>query len=320
MSGSNVINGKAFEYACFSALYDAVSRAGCNVGYTDDDAYNNAKNSYENLITDKTRNQLDLAALTTVKLLIPLEPMLLKKDGMLNMAIANDSIAKGVGGDVRDVIFRREENNWEMGISCKHNHEALKHPRLTKDKDFGKSWVDISCGNEYMEEITPTIDKMADLKKKGVKWESVDNKWEEYYIPILEAHRREINRMCEVYTGVPARLLKYFFGARDFYKVIMNTTDKTTTIEGFNMNGTLNAACDGKKAMTRIPVIKMPSRLKETDRLNETTIELTFDEGWTVSMRLHNKDRKVTPTSLAWDVQLTGLAKGVYQNTHSWYE
>ena len=64
----------------------------------------------------------------------------------------------------------------------------------------------------------------------------------------------------------------------------------------------------------------MPTRLIEATRVSTTTNNLVFDNGWQVSMRLHNKDSVIKPTALAWDVQLIGLPPSVYVNTRSWFE
>ena len=92
------------------------------------------------------------------------------------------------------------------------------------------------------------------------------------------------------------------------------------------MHGTLNQSAGKKKAMTRVPVVKMPTRLIDaafkttSSGPSKTTIILTFDGGWAISMRLHNKDDIAKPTSLAWDVKLEGLPPSTYVNTHSWDE
>ena len=50
----------------------------------------------------------------------------------------------GTKGDVRDIDFEifKDKNHKNLitgiGISCKNNHEAVKHPRITEDPDFAK--------------------------------------------------------------------------------------------------------------------------------------------------------------------------------------
>ena len=90
----------------------------------------------------------------------------------------------------------------------------------------------------------------------------------------------------------------------------------------FNMSDTLSCPVGKIKPVAHMPKIKLPTRLIEGrfKEDNKTTIQLTFDGGWVVDMRLHNKDKAATHTSLAWDVNLAGLPHGVYQSERPWYE
>lgn len=318
---TNAINGKAFEFACLSSLLEYMKSTGKSVSVETGKPYQTAQRAYDSR-DQKMRDNMDESAKTAVKLLLPLEPKLADGKGNLLLQISPDSRAKGVEGDVRDVICIRGDENWTIGISCKHNHEGLRHPRVTEGKDFGKDWMDIPCSKDFMDEITPVTDSLINNDKNGIKWSEIKDKWDSYYIPILSAYKNEIERMCKNDPSVPKKLLSYFFGANDFYKVIMKERARTTTVEGFNMHGTLNSPCGKKKAMTKVPVMKMPTRLLDTafKPRSKTTIIITFDNGWSISMRLHNKDRIAKPTSLAWDINLVGLPPSTYVNTHSWDE
>ncbi len=242
---------------------------------------------------------------------------------MLSLSIAADAVAIGREGDVRDVLFSREnDNNWSIGISCKHNHAALRHPRVTEGKDFGFDWIGIPCSQIFMDEITPITDSLTAYGQSGKQWRSIEGKQDRFYVPILQAYLDEIKRLCDEHPDAAEKLLSYFFGSNDFYKVIMKNSSRTTMIEGFNMHGTLNVPCGRVKAMTKVSILHMPTRLIDAafKADSKTTIILTFDGGWSVSMRLHNKDKIAKPTSLAWDVNLIGLPPSVYVNTHSWDE
>jgi hypothetical protein len=48
-------------------------------------------------------------------------------------------------GDVRDVVIASRKTAWQIGISAKHQHEALKHSRLSPRIDFGQQWFGHSC-------------------------------------------------------------------------------------------------------------------------------------------------------------------------------
>lgn len=321
MPNDNTINGKAFEFACLVAIQEKLLNENKDVDLQNTPAFKTAKTSFETL-DQESQNRYLLAAKTATKLLFPLEPRLLNGKGIITLSVAADAIAQGPDGDVRDVLMIRVTDKWEIGISCKHNHAALKHPRITEEKNFGNDWVGIPNSKIFLDDMTKVIEPLKELQNQNVKWRDVENKQEKYYVPILEAYKNEITRLCNNYENVPEKLLSYFFGSKDFYKVIMKESSKTTTIEGFNMNGTLNQSSGKIKAMTRVAKINMPTRLIEArfKRNSKTTIILTFDYGWSISMRLHNKDTFVKPTSLAWDVTLEGLPPEIYRNTHSWYE
>ena len=64
-----------------------------------------------------------------------------------------------------------------------------------------------------------------------------------FYLRILKAYRNEILRLCEDNAKAAEKLLSYFFGSKDFYKVIMLEKENVVKIEAFNMHSSL-----GKKA------------------------------------------------------------------------
>ena len=318
---SQTINGKAFEYACLNAIRERLREKNKDIKVDANNAYNTAKLFYERM-SEEDKIKLNRAAKTAVTLLLPLEPKIMNGNGILLLGLNNDSAAIGSEGDVRDVLCIRSNDNWEIGLSCKHNHEALKHPRITEDKNFGRDWIGYNCSKEFIDEISIVIDKLIILGKNKKLWNTIDNKQDEYYVPILKAYLSEIERLCITYEDAPKKLLSYFFGSRDFYKVITKENNKTTEIEGFNMNGTLNAAAGKVKPITKIARLKMPTRLLDArfKKNSKTTIILTFDSGWSITMRLHNKDKIAKPTSLAWDVQLEGLPTGTYVSISPWDE
>lgn len=75
---------------------------------------------------------------------------------ILQLEIVSDK--KGQTGDVRDVLAIRSLQKWEIGISAKNNHRAVKHPRLSNDIDFGQKWLGFPCSVEYFKEVKPIFD------------------------------------------------------------------------------------------------------------------------------------------------------------------
>lgn len=328
MLASNTINGKGFEYACLKAFYDELSRNGAKAAIVRSKAMLTAEGMFNKLAPTEQGRYMQ-AATTACRIIFPLEPNLVNGSGPVELSINPDSAATGVDGDVRDVMLIRSNGSlgrWEIGLSCKHNHEALKHPRITADKDFGKSWIGIPCSQKFISEVGKVVDQLVQYGADGLTWAAVaptkDIKKDRYYYPILVAYRDEIAMMCSADPDVPAKLLSYFFGAQDFYKVIMEEGIERTTVEAFNMSGSLGQKAAAAKNTPKVPHIKMPTQLikAEIKPNNKTTLVLVFDGGWTVSMRLHNKDKVAKPTSLAWDVQLIGQPSGMFVNKRYWNE
>lgn len=277
------------------------------------------------------QKRMKKAAEAGMRLILPMEPRLMEGSGTLVFRMPTDARAKGPDGDVRDVILiRNSEDNWEIGLSCKHNHKALRHPRITEGKDFGMDWMGIHCSKEFMDEISPITDRLISNKKNKTVWGNIPGKYDNYYVPILQAYMDEIKRMCGRDPSVPGKLVAYFFGSKDFYKVIMSDREKTTYVTGFNMYGTLNKACGKKKAKWRVHKTEFPTmlnnsyfykaRTKAGARTSKTTIILDFDGGWSLKMRLHNKEKVASPTSLAWDVGLIGKPDSTQTYAGQWEE
>ena len=154
MSSKQTQFGKAFEYACLCAVCNKLKQEKKQIEVLENDAFDTAQNSYEKLSVEE-KNRYDLAAMTAMKIIIPLEPNLLNDNENipLQLSISSDNKAKGKDGDVRDVICIRSSSKWEVGFSCKHNHQALKHPRITEAKDFGKAWLGYPCSKTYIEKM-----------------------------------------------------------------------------------------------------------------------------------------------------------------------
>lgn len=309
------ITGKAFEYACLLAFQTKLNSRNNKVIIEASDQLNTAKNAYCGL--DATvRENYDLAAATAVKLIFPLEPKLENGNDAIMLTLSSD--AKGVDGDVRDLVCIRVSEDWEIGISCKHNHEALKHPRVTQSCDFGTDWVGHKCSDGFLEDMHTILEPLDGSQK----WRDIDNKMDGFYVPILQNYIKEITLLCQEHDDVPKKLLGYFFGTNDFYKVISQEKNRQTKVMGFNMNGTMNKAADKTKPIYSVKKLHMPTRLIEA-RLKDnckTSIILTFDGGWEITMRLHNKDEVAKITSLAWNVDLTGMPPDIYQQQRSWDE
>jgi len=151
-------------------------------------------------------------------------------------------------------------------------------------------------------------------------WSEIADKEESCYAPVLEAFMTELKRLDAAYPGeIPARLIRYLIGTNDFYKVIMNDKRRFTQIESININGTLNQPLGKKKALVDVPVMKLPTKFYEIGFKSgsRNTMVVVCDEGWNVSMRIHNASSKIEP-SLKFDVQLMAMPSSILTQIEPW--
>lgn len=322
-SGIQTTYGKAFEYACAKRLNASLSKYG-DVVVEESPQMTTARELYETL-SRKMQEALDKAANAAIRVIKRLEPQLWYSNGNDPLFLSIQPDSAGMAGDVRDVLCVRKQNGWQIGFSCKHNHRAVKHSRLSDKIDFGKEWLNIPCSNEYFNSVVPLFTKLRvirdESKKNGVPalWEDIENKAEEFYIPILSAFMKELCRIAKEYEGIPETLIRYLIGRNDFYKIITEDKSRTTRVEAINISGSLNCSSGKEKPITKVPPLKMPTQFYHIGFKpnSDNTVEVVCDEGWQLSMRIHNASSKVEP-SLKFDVQLISFPSSVYAQVEPW--
>lgn len=320
-SGKQTETGKAFEYACAYVLFDRYSKI-TEVFLSESPQMITARNAFYMLSREEQRNYL-LGADAAVRIVDRLEPKL--SDVKTKMTIALQTDSAGIVGDVRDVLCLRSDG-WSIGLSCKHNHEAVKHSRLSDLIDFGKEWFGIPCSAEYFQSVRNIFLPLREIRDKSkavgnpATWDIIGNKEDNCYVPVLLAFMNELCRLDRANPGmIPGLLIRYLIGVNDFYKVIMNDKRQYTTIESININGTLNQRYGQKRALVDVPVMKLPTRFYEVGFKPESknTIYVVCDNGWNVSMRIHNASSKIEP-SLKFDVQLMAMPSSILTQIEPW--
>lgn len=315
--------GKAFEYACAFVLFQKYSQY-TTVTLLDSPQMLTAKRAFESLGAKEQKEYL-LGAEAAIRIIDRLEPKLSSSNSPMEVCLQTDSA--GIGGDVRDVLCLRG-TEWEIGLSCKHNHQAVKHSRLSDTIDFGKDWFGKSCSPEYFDavrEVFIPLRKIRDESKaqgNPAKWDILEDKETTCYIPVLKAFMTELQRLDSSYPGeIPGRLIRYLIGINDFYKVVMNDQRRFTMIESVNINGTLNQKDGKKKALVDVPLMKLPTRFYEIGfkEGSKNTIVVVCDQGWNVSMRIHNASSKIEP-SLKFDVQLMAMPSSILTQIEPWID
>ena len=162
MSSKSNDQGRAYEYICLHSLQDAIS-AIRKSQIIDNSSYEAAEHAW-NTLSVAEKALYTLSAKSTIDTIFALEPNIIEvDDDTLNLYIQSDE--HGEEADVRDIIIERKDIIWEIGLSIKHNHMAVKHSRLAKSLDFGKKWYGVSCSEEYWNAVKPTFDFLEASKQ-----------------------------------------------------------------------------------------------------------------------------------------------------------
>ena len=297
---SQVGNGKAFEWAVASSTSN-----GFALPIFENSSSENARNAFNGLSLTK-QNAFNVSAQEAVSHIANLECDNRLIEVAKHVEIASD--ARGHSGDVRDVLIVADEG--ELGFSCKTNHDALKHSRLSSTIDFVKVWgLDPKgCSEEYWHSVRPFFASLKQIQQESNRtalFSNIGDIQSEYYLPILKAFQIELIRVLgsenKNAPAATAAFVKYVIGVFDFYKII-NQKDKTT-IQGFNFNNSLS-----------IGATKLPSHLVAIDSHDGGTNSVTtrFNRGYTFNFRIHSASSRVEP-SFKFDVRAISFESEVYQ-------
>ncbi len=316
MSTNSNDQGRAYEYAWIKNLYVALQKYR-KARIVENSSLEANRRAWD-AMDDDMKNILNVSAESAVETILELEPHMVEDDSEeLLLEFQKDD--KGTKGDVRDIVIKRSNIQWEVGLSIKHNHEAVKHSRLSHKLDFGNEWYEIPCSNEYWKNVTPIFDMLKAKKAKGSKWSDLADKDESVYVPILKAFMDEVQLAYSKDEKVPQKMVEYLIGIEDYYKVVSHDSKRLTMIHSFNMHNTLNKPSELKVSAITVPVVELPTELVTIKfKKNSTnTVEMYLDNGWQLSFRIHNASTKVEP-SLKFDVQFIGMPVSILNIECKW--
>ena len=316
MSNKSNNQGRAYEYIFLNSLFEVISKIR-EVSIEKNSSLMASKQAWETL-SSQDKEIYKKSALTGVSIILDLEPLIIEKSNdILNLKIQSDD--EGKKGDVRDIVIMRGNIDWEIGLSLKHNHFAVKHSRLSKKLDFGEKWYGIPCSEEYWKKVKPIFDFLEEEKEKKTLWKEIVNKNEDVYFPLLEAFKIEILDQNRKNIKLLENMLKYLLGKFDFYKVISIDNKKVTRVQSYNLYGTLNQDGVHEKRKIEIPIIILPTRIVSLDfKPNSlTTLELYLNNGWQFTFRIHNAEKEVKP-SLKFDIQIVGIPTSIISIDSKW--
>ncbi|GAA8533011.1 hypothetical protein HpBT273_06860 [Helicobacter pylori] len=310
MSDKSNHQGRAYEYAWCLALEQKLS-VFKKVIVDKQNGFNACYRAYESLEKSLQERYLE-STKQGVLLLLDCEPLLSEVIGSsqngITLSLQKDKL--GEIGDVRDILIYFDR--FCIGLSIKHNHDALKHSRLSKDLDFGEKWLGVGVSQNYKDTIKPLFERLENAKKEGMLWRDFPNKEQEIYAPLLQAFKKEVLRIDENKKNkVPQKMVEYLLGKYDFYKAILLEREQKTKLEAYHFNNTLNRSVKNKPKRI-IPLSKLPTRMIYFDFKPKSfnTLELVLNEGWSFSLRIHNASSKVEP-SLKFDIKLLSKPESV---------
>ncbi len=309
MSSRSNEHGRAYEYACLMNLESQVSKIRSCVLVRNSCFY--AAQKAWNTLSDADRHIYETSSLAAVFQIFAMEPRITEvSDDSLELLIQPDS--EGKSGDVRDILIVRNSITWEIGLSLKHNHFAVKHSRLSSQLDFGKTWYSIPCSENYWNAVNPVFKYLAKEKASHSRFCDLPDKENDVYIPILKAFIDELTLQSDSHKDMPARMVEYLMGKYDFYKIISIDKEKLTRIQALNMHGTLNLPSKEKSAEIEVPVVALPTRIVHIDFVPDSnnTVEVYMDGGWQFTFRIHNAATYVEP-SLKFDIQMVGMPTAI---------
>lgn len=314
MSTNSNDRGRAYEYAWIYALYNALRPVG-SARILNNSSFDANKRAWEQ-ISEELRELLQLSADSAVGTILELEPRM-NEGGELLLSFQQDRA--GTHGDVRDIIIKRNDIAWEVGLSIKHNHEAVKHSRLSHRLDFGKEWFRRPCSRQYWDAVQPIFDRLKREKSNNAKWSAIADKEQSVYLPLLRAFMDEINRAYAADADMPKKMVEYLIGTNDYYKAVSHDSKRLTVIHTFNVHGTLNKSGARKASAIHVPVLPLPTELialrQKPDSTN--TVEMYLNNGWQLSFRIHNASTAVEP-SLKFDIQFIGSPSAILNIECRW--
>ncbi len=316
-NSKQMTTGKSFEYALL-VQFEEKLKDKTNLEVVKNSAFEVAKSCFGS-VSDTERSEYMLSSSFAVNFLMDIEPRLsndIGKDDILQLEILSDY--HGKTGDVRDVLAIRLLQKWEIGVSAKNNHKAVKHSRLSSNIDFGEKWLGIKASKSYFDKIVPIFNNLEKIKKDSggkKKWSELKNYHSTIYIPILKAFTKELKNLCKKDPEkVASNLVAYLVGNKDFYKVIKKKN--LVEIHAYNLNGTLNRPFKKIQPKYITPKVPLPTKLVGIDLKtgSNTTVIVTMNNDWTLSFRIHNASSRVE-SSLKFDINLLKSPKKLFKNT-----
>lgn len=317
MSVNSNNQGRAYEYAWMTALLELLKPL-----RKTDVVYNSSYEANErawNAISQEKQKLYTTSANAAANTIVELEPMM-DENSVDTLLLEFQKDEAGENGDVRDIVIHRDDIDWEIGLSIKHNHDAVKHSRLSHVLDFGKEWYGVPCSHDYWNDINQVFELLKCEKDRGTAWADLDKKEEIVYVPLLQAFLNEVTRAYRENPNIVVKMFEYLVGVKDYHKIVSRDSKKMTLIHTFNLHGTLNQPSAVKVSAFEVLTADIPTEIiaMRFKKNNNTTVEIYMDNGWAFSFRIHSASTVVQP-SLKFDVQFISTPVSVMNIECKWH-
>ena len=317
MSVNSNNQGRAYEYAWMTALLELLKPL-----RKTDVVYNSSYEANErawNAISQEKQKLYTTSANAAANTIVELEPMM-DENSVDTLILEFQKDEAGENGDVRDIVIHRDDIDWEIGLSIKHNHDAVKHSRLSHVLDFGKEWYGVPCSHDYWNDINQVFELLKCEKDRETAWADLDKKEETVYVPLLQAFLNEVTRAYRENPNIVVKMFEYLVGVKDYHKIVSHDSKKMTLIHTFNLHGTLNQPSAVKVSAFEVLTADIPTEIiaMRFKKNSNTTVEIYMDNGWAFSFRIHSASTVVQP-SLKFDVQFISTPVSVMNIECKWH-
>lgn len=317
MSVNSNNQGRAYEYAWMTALLELLKPL-----RKTDVVHNSSYEANErawNAISREKQKLYTTSANAAANTIVELEPMM-DENSVDTLLLEFQKDEAGENGDVRDIVIHRDDIDWEIGLSIKHNHDAVKHSRLSHVLDFGKEWYGVPCSHDYWNDINQVFELLKCEKDRVTAWADLDKKEETVYVPLLQAFLNEVTRAYRENPNIVVKMFEYLVGVKDYHKIVSHDSKKMTLIHTFNLHGTLNQPSAVKVSAFEVLTADIPTEIiaMRFKKNSNTTVEIYMDNGWAFSFRIHSASTVVQP-SLKFDVQFISTPVSVMNIECKWH-
>jgi hypothetical protein len=188
--------------------------------------------------------------------------------------------------DVRDLVIYSDRGA-QLGISLKWNNDEIKSLRLGDPWSHQFHIYDDCCWQSAISEHHRQLEHF-ELWRDAVAEMGLDG----VYGPYRNAMIKQLSQ--GMHNGATVRALSEFiFGKQSYLKAMAIAKGKTISLAYYDTGN-------------------LPTRIKEIapSPKGEHYLEITFDRGWTLLARLHNKDKKIRHGSVGAGMSVTFTVVG----------